>query len=55
MSINYDPVVDALYIKWEEQPIADSDEVMPGVVLDYDKDSKVVGVEVLGLMKRLRE
>ena len=33
-------------------PILDSEEVSPGVVLDYNESNEVVGVEMLNLSKR---
>ena len=37
---------DMLYIKLAEGISAESEEVAPGVVLDYDEDNRIVGVEV---------
>ena len=43
MKIHYDPAADALYLRLDESRIVESEEVRPGVVLDYDKDDQVVG------------
>ena len=32
-----------------EEEIDESEEVSPGVILDYSKDGRVVGIEILGL------
>mgnify|MGYP001598577667 CR=1 FL=1 len=52
MKIHYDPKADALYLRLDESRIVESEEVRPGVVLDYDKDDQVVGIEMLGLRAR---
>jgi uncharacterized protein YuzE len=52
MKLTVDPEVDALYLRLNETDIADSEQVASGVVLDYDAQDNVVGVEVLHLSKR---
>ena len=47
MRVRYDEEVDALYIRLKEAPCHESDEIKPGLVLDYDKDGNVVGIEIL--------
>jgi len=46
---------DALYLRLDESAIVDSEEVKPGVILDYDASENVVGIEILGLSKRVPE
>jgi uncharacterized protein YuzE len=53
MRVRYDPDADALYIRLDETPIANSAEVGPGIVLDYDSAGRVVGIEVLDAARRL--
>ena len=43
---------DALYFRLDESRIVESEESRPGVILDYDKDDRVIGVEFLGISKR---
>ena len=43
---------DVIYLHLDESAIADSEEVSPGVVLDYNEANEVVGVEMLHLSKR---
>ena len=49
MRLKVDLNSDALYFRISEDPIEDSEEIKPGIVVDYAKSGKVVGVEVLGL------
>lgn len=53
MKVTYDPEVDVLRILLSDAPIEESDEDKPGVILDYDKDGNVVGLEVLEASKRI--
>ncbi|WP_299437738.1 DUF2283 domain-containing protein [uncultured Rhodospira sp.] len=46
MKLNYDPETDSLYIHLAERPSVDSEEVSDGVVLDFDADGAVVGIDV---------
>jgi uncharacterized protein YuzE len=53
VKVTYDPEVDVLRILLSDTPIEESDEDKPGVILDYDKDSNVVGLEILEASKRM--
>ena len=46
MSIEYDPESDMLYIKLTEGVSSESEEIAPGVVLDFDEQNRVVGIEI---------
>jgi uncharacterized protein YuzE len=46
MKLSYDAKTDSLYIHLADRPSIDSDEVVEGVVLDYDADGALVGVDV---------
>ena len=52
MKLNVDKEADALYVRVDDSPIVESEEVSPGVVLDYNESNEVVGVEMLRLSKR---
>jgi len=45
--------VDVLRILLSDAPIEESDEDKPGVILDYDKNGNVVGLEILEASKRM--
>jgi uncharacterized protein YuzE len=53
MKVTYDPEVDVLRILFSRAPIEESDEDKPGVIIDYDKDGNVVGLEILDASKRM--
>ena len=46
MKLNYYPETDSLYINLSEQPSVESLEVSEGVVLDYDAEGKIVGIDI---------
>lgn len=52
MRLKIDKENDALYFRLDDSGIVDSDEVQPGVILDFDKDGRVVGIEILALSTR---
>ncbi len=52
MKLNVDKEADALYLRLDDSPIVESEEVSPGVVLDYNESKEVVGVEMHHLSKR---
>jgi uncharacterized protein YuzE len=43
---------DALYLRLDDSEIVDSEEVEEGIVLDYNRNGKVVGIEILHLSRR---
>jgi uncharacterized protein YuzE len=53
MRLKVDKTSDALYLRLDETAVVESEEVQPGVVLDYDAADNVVGVEILNLSKRV--
>jgi len=52
MKLHVDKEADALYLRLDDSAIIESEEVSPGVVLDYNESNEVVGVELLQLSKR---
>jgi uncharacterized protein YuzE len=53
MKVTYDPEVDVLRIVFRDIAIEESDEDKPGVILDYDKEGNIVGLEVLNASQRV--
>ena len=52
MKLSVDKSADALYLRLDDSPIVESEEVSPGVMLDYNESNQVVGVEMLNLSTR---
>lgn len=52
MRIKIDKTSDALYFRLDESKIIESEEVRPGVILDFDEHDNVVGVEFLNISAR---
>lgn len=46
MKLNYYPETDSLYIDLAERPSVESREISEGVVLDYDAEGKLVGIDI---------
>jgi uncharacterized protein YuzE len=46
MKLNYYPETDSLYIDLSEQASVESREISEGVVLDYDAQGNLVGVDI---------
>lgn len=46
MKLNYHPDTDSLYIDLSAQPSAESREVSAGIVLDYDAQGNLVGIDI---------
>jgi uncharacterized protein YuzE len=53
MKTTYDAETDALYVRFADSPVAESEEVADGVVLDFDIAGKIVGFEFLEARKHL--
>ncbi|MCH7638768.1 MAG: DUF2283 domain-containing protein [Bacteroidetes bacterium] len=54
MKLRVDPQIDAAYLRIREEAVADSEEVAPGIVLDFDAKGEVLGIELLGLSSKQR-
>lgn len=53
MKITYDADVDVIRIVFSDETVQESDEQKPGVILDFDKNGNVVGLEILDASKRM--
>ncbi len=52
MKLKVDHRADALYLTIRDAPASESEEVAPGIIVDYDEKRQVVGIEMLHLSKR---
>lgn len=52
MKISIDSKADGLYVRLDDSKIVESEEVSPGVILDYNEQQQVVGLEMLTLSAR---
>jgi uncharacterized protein YuzE len=46
MKLNYHADTDSLYIDLSDRPSARSHEISDGVVLDYDTEGRLVGIDI---------
>lgn len=46
MNFHYDKESDSLYIQLSQNPGFDAEEIADGVVVDYDKDGRIVGLDI---------
>lgn len=53
MKLNYYPETDSLYIDLAEKTSVESREVSQGVVLDYDADGNIVGIDIDNASRKL--
>lgn len=52
MRFHYDKKNDSLYIRFNEKRYFESDELKEGIVFDYDRNGKIIGIEVLEASKK---
>ena len=54
MRTSYDPEVDAMYVRFGPDCVksVETDEVAPGIMLDFDESGEVIGIEILYVSRR---
>ena len=52
MKIEYSKEADAIYVYFKQEFVASSKEIEDGVVIDFDKDGHLIGIEVLDVSQR---
>jgi uncharacterized protein YuzE len=55
MKIIFDPETDTLNLIFREEKIAESDEIREGIIIDYNKDGKIVSMEILDASEQISE
>jgi uncharacterized protein YuzE len=53
MRLKVDKENDALYFRLDDTPVVESEEVQPGVILDFDGEGRMIGIEILSLSTRI--
>lgn len=53
MKVHFDEAADALYLRLDDSPIVQSEEVHPGIILDFSAANQVVGIEILRVKNRV--
>jgi uncharacterized protein YuzE len=46
MKLHYDPETDSLYIDLNDRTSVESEEVAPGIVVDFDEEGHAVGIDI---------
>ena len=52
MKLEFDPQADAVYLELTDAEVEESREIQPGILIDYDAEGRIVGIEVLYVSKR---
>jgi uncharacterized protein YuzE len=52
MRVRVDHRADAVYVNLTDRAIKDSEQVADGIIVDYDAEGRIVGVEILDASKR---
>jgi uncharacterized protein YuzE len=55
MKVKYHQDVDVLKIRFSDAPVDESDEEKPCIILDYDKDGNIAGIEILNASRRMED
>jgi len=55
MRVRVDRSADAVYVNLTDRPIKDSAEVADGIVVDYDHEGRIVGIEILDASRRTED
>jgi uncharacterized protein YuzE len=54
MKLNYYPETDSLYIDLSEKTSVESKEISEGIVLDYDVEGNLVGIDIDNASKKIQ-
>jgi uncharacterized protein YuzE len=53
VNVRFDEEADALYIQLGDAHIIESEDVQPGIILDFDNQGHVVGIEILSVSRNI--
>lgn len=54
MKLEFDPQADAAYLEISDAEIETTRQLEPGIIVDYDAQGHIVGIEVLSISKRTK-
>ena len=52
MNFSFDKMANALYIRFSNEKVSNSDEIVDGIIIDYGKDESIIAVEILNFTER---
>ncbi|BBJ29107.1 DUF2283 domain-containing protein [Athalassotoga saccharophila] len=52
MKINYSKEADAIYVRFSDKKIEDTDQINEDIIIDYDEDGKAVAIEILNASRQ---
>jgi uncharacterized protein YuzE len=55
MNIKFDREMDIVYLRFSDDDIAESDEERSGIIIDYDREGRIVGIELLEASKKIKK
>lgn len=55
MTIKYDKEVDIICLQFSDSQIVESDEEKPGMIIDYDENGNIVGIEYLEASQKMKK
>ena len=55
MKVIFDPETDTMNLIFRDDSIAESDEIKKGIILDYNKDGRIVSMEILDASEQITE
>ena len=54
MKLEFDPQTDTAYLELTDAEVEQSREIQSGIIMDYDAEGQIVGIEILHVSKRNR-
>ena len=52
MEFSFDKIANALYIKFSHEAVKDTEEIGEGLIVDYNDNGLVIGIEILNYSNR---
>lgn len=52
MDFSFDKCANALYIRISKESINETEEIREGILLDYDEEENIMGIEILNFSHR---